>query len=231
MMKEFLSTIFPINPDGFKFIFCFGVVTLMLFFIATPLGWFGVILTLWCVLFFRDPVRVVPQNEGLFVSPADGIVNVIEEATPPQELGLGTDVRMCISIFLNVFNCHINRMPHRGKIKKSLYKTGKFLSADVDKASDVNERHSFLLELPDGRDLIVVQIAGFIARRIVSWSKEGDSVETGERFGLIRFGSRVDVYLPAGIVPSVAVGQTVIGGETILANLQFGDVTLITKEV
>ncbi len=219
-MVKLFSMILPIHPEGIKFVTIFALVSLVLFLIAEPLGWIGVILTLWCYWFFRNPARIVPQNEGLIISPADGVVNLITTTSLPPELGLDdSDERICISVFMNVFNCHINRMPHHAKILKSLYRTGKFLNASVDKASELNERQTLHVELPDGKDMVVVQIAGLIARRILCWSKEGDTLKTGERFGLIRFGSRVDVYLPKGAVPCVAVGQTAVGGETILARL------------
>ena len=222
-MHNFLSLILPIHPEGYRFILIFAAATIALFFVSTFLGWLGVIGVIFCAYFFRDPLRYVPNQEGLIISPADGVVNMITEAVPPQELEVGETPMTRISIFLNVFNCHINRVPHTAKIKKSLYRTGKFLSADLEKASDQNERQSLLLELPDGKEMVVVQIAGLVARRILCWVEEGESLKTGERFGLIRFGSRVDVYLPDGIAPKVAVGQQVLGGETIMADLMDSD--------
>lgn len=219
-MRTILSILVPIHPEGFRFIGAFAGVAFVLFFIASILGWMGVILTLWCAYFFRDPVRTVPQRKGLVVSPADGIVNMIAEATPPPELGLGIGTRIRVSVFMNVFNCHVNRMPVEGDIKLSKYRTGRFLNADMDKASETNERHSLLVELEDGRDMVVVQIAGLVARRILCWAEEGDHYVTGERFGLIRFGSRVDIYLPDGVAPLVAVGQLAIAGETIIADIK-----------
>jgi len=222
-MRALTSVMVPIHPEGFRFIGIFAAVTLVLFFISSFLGWVGVLLTLWCAYFFRDPARTVPQQEGLLVSPADGVVNMITEATPPPELGLGIATRTRVSIFMNVFNCHVNRLPHEGIIKTSRYRTGRFLNADLDKASEANERQSLLVELPDGREMVVVQIAGLVARRILCWAEEGETLRTGERFGLIRFGSRVDVYLPEGVQPKVALGQLAVSGETIIADLNSKD--------
>ena len=222
-MRTLLSMLAPVHPEGLRFIAVFAGVSFVLFFISSLLGWLGFILTLWCAYFFRDPARVVPQDEGLIVSPADGVVNMISQATPPPELGLGIAPRARISIFMNPLNCHINRLPHSGTIKLSKYRTGRFLSADLDKASETNERQSLLVELPDGRDMVVVQIAGMVARRILCWVEEGEQLKTGERFGLIRFGSRVDVYLPENIMPQVAVGQIAIAGETIIADLNVNE--------
>ena len=218
-MGPLTSVLVPIHPEGYRFIGIFAAVTFVFFFISTVLGWIGVILTLWCAYFLRDPARTVPQRDGLVVSPADGVVNMITEATPPPELGLGIATRTRVSVFMNVFNCHVNRMPHEGVIKLSRYRTGRFLNADLDKASEANERQSLLVELPDGRDMVVVQIAGLVARRILCWAEEDEQLKTGERFGLIRFGSRVDIYLPNGVQPQVAVGQLAISGETIIADL------------
>lgn len=218
-MRALTSVLVPIHPEGYRFIVIFAVLMVLLFFVADPLGWAGVILTLWCAYFFRDPARTTPQRDGLIISPADGVVNMITTAALPAELGYGDDMRTRVSIFMNVFNCHVNRMPFAGKVTKSLYRTGQFLSADLDKASEANERHTMVVETADGTDLIVVQIAGLVARRIVNYTNAGDQFAAGERFGLIRFGSRLDVYLPAGVSPLVAVGQTAIAGETILADM------------
>ncbi len=218
-MRALTSVLVPIHPEGFRFIGIFAAVTFVLFFISSFLCWIGVGLTLWCAYFFRDPARTVPLREGLVVSPADGVINMITEATPPPELGLGIATRMRISVFMNVFNCHVNRLPHGGIIKMSRYRTGRFLNADLDKASEANERQSLLVELPDGREMVIVQIAGLVARRILCWAQEGEVLKTGERFGLIRFGSRVDIYLPDGVYPQVALGQLAIAGETIIADL------------
>lgn len=219
-MRALKSVLFPIHPEGFRFIAIFAVLTLLLFFVSEILGWVGVILTAWCAWFFRDPARVTPQRKGLVISPADGVVNMITEAVPPAELGLGDEALPRVSVFMNVFNCHVNRMPVTGTVLKSLYRTGQFLSADLDKASDANERQSMLVETEDGKQIIVVQIAGLVARRILCFVHEEQEFQAGERFGLIRFGSRCDVYLPAGSVPRVAVGQSAIAGETVLADLK-----------
>ncbi len=218
-MRALKSILFPIHPEGYRFIAIFAVIAFLLFFLADFLGWIGVILTLWCAWFFRDPARVTPQREGLVISPADGVVNMITNAVPPEELGLGDEALPRISVFMNVFNCHVNRLPVSGTIRKSLYRTGQFLSADLDKASDANERQSLLVEMADGKQLVVVQIAGLVARRILSFVHEDQEMQAGERFGLIRFGSRCDVYLPKGSVPLVAIGQSAIAGETVLADL------------
>ena len=219
-MRALKSVLFPIHPEGFRFIAIFAVVTLLFFFVSEFLGWVGVILTLWCAWFFRDPARVTPQRKGLVISPADGVVNMITEAVPPAELGLGDEPMPRISVFMNVFNCHVNRMPVGGTVVKSLYRTGQFLSADLDKAAEANERQSLLVETEDGKQIIVVQIAGLVARRILCFAHEEQQMHAGERFGLIRFGSRCDVYLPKGTVPRVAVGQSAIAGETVLADLK-----------
>jgi len=219
-MRALKSVLFPIHPEGFRFIAIFAVMTLLLFFVSEILGWIGIILTLWCAWFFRDPARVTPQRKGLVISPADGVVNMITEAVPPAELGLGDEALPRVSVFMNVFNCHVNRMPVTGTVLKSLYRTGQFLSADLDKASDANERQSMLIETEDGKQIVVVQIAGLVARRILCFAHEEQEFQAGERFGLIRFGSRCDVYLPQGSVPRVAVGQSAIAGETVLADLK-----------
>jgi phosphatidylserine decarboxylase len=209
----------PMHPEGRKFVAIFAAVTLVLFLIADILGWIGVGLTIWCYYFFRDPKRVTPQREGLLVSPADGIVSLIEHAVPPPELGLSAAPLLRVSVFMSVFNCHVNRAPIGGRITAIAYRAGKFFNASLDKASTDNERNALAIELPDGRQIVVVQIAGLVARRIVCFAKEGDSIATGERFGLIRFGSRLDVYLPEGVQPMVNIGQTMIAGETVLADL------------
>ena len=206
----------PIHKEGYRFIAIFAVVTIVLGFIWQPLFWIGLMLTIWCALFFRDPVRVVPVSDDLIVSPADGVVSSLGLFVPPAELELGSEPRMRITVFMNVFNCHVNRAPVRGSVLVSHHKAGKFLSADLDKASEENERHSISIDGPRG-PVGVVQIAGLVARRILCWSEEGQALGQGERFGLIRFGSRVDVFLPEGANPRVALGQTMIAGETILA--------------
>ena len=216
MLKTFIK---PMHPEGIKFVAIFGLVTLLLFWLWDPLGWIGVGLTIWCYYFFRDPKRAVPQGDGLMISPADGVVSLIERAVPPPELGMASDPLLRVSVFMSVFNCHVTRAPIAGKLVKMAYRPGKFLNASLDKASVDNERNSLCLELADGRRIAVVQIAGLVARRIVPFVSEGQSLKTGERFGLIRFGSRVDVYLPEGVSPLVAVGQTCVAGETVIAEL------------
>jgi len=212
----------PIHPEGYPFIGAFAFASLIMFWIWSPLGWIGMALTLWCALFFRDPKRVTPQGEGVVVSPADGRVSLIVQAVPPAELGLGDRPLPRVSIFMSVFNCHVNRSPVAGRIERIAYRPGKFINAELDKASEDNERNSLVIVTPGGR-IGVVQIAGLVARRIVSFVREGQSLAAGERFGLIRFGSRLDVYLPDGAKPLVSVGQTAIAGETVLADFRFGD--------
>jgi phosphatidylserine decarboxylase len=210
----------PMHREGIKFVAIFAAVTLVLFAIEEVLGWIGVGLTIWCYYFFRDPERVTPDRPDLIVSPADGIVSLIEPAVPPAELGMPDVPLTRVSVFMSVFNCHINRAPVAGKVQAVAYRPGKFFNASLDKASADNERNSLCIRMDDGRDLAVVQIAGLVARRIVCFVKSGDWLETGERFGLIRFGSRLDVYLPEGVNPMVRIGQTMVAGETVLAELK-----------
>lgn len=209
----------PMHPEGRRFVAIFAVVTVALFLISGFLGWIGVGLTVWCYYFFRDPERVTPTRPGVIVSPADGIVSLIEPAVPPAELGMPDVALTRVSVFMSVFNCHVNRVPVTGEIAAIAYRPGKFFNASLDKASVDNERNSLRIRMTDGRDLAVVQIAGLVARRIVCFTKEGESLSTGERFGLIRFGSRLDVYLPEGVEPMVALGQTMIAGESVIADL------------
>lgn len=206
----------PIHREGIPFIASFAVLTLILGWIWSPLFYLGLALTIWCALFFRDPKRVTPVSDELVISPADGKVSHVGNIVPPSELGLGNEPMLRISVFMNVFNCHVNRAPMRGKIERIVYKKGSFLNAELDKASDENERNSLVLETERG-EIAVVQIAGLVARRIVCWANQGDEIVSGERFGLIRFGSRLDVYLPPKAVPMVFVGQTAVAGETVLA--------------
>lgn len=213
----------PMHREGIKFVAIFAAITLGLFLLSDFLGWIGVLLTIWCYYFFRDPERVTPDRPGLVISPADGVVSLIEPAVPPAELGMPDQALTRISVFMSVFNCHVNRAPIGGEITAIAYRPGKFLSAELDKASDDNERNSLRIRMRDGRDLAVVQIAGLVARRIVCFVKPGAMLQTGERFGLIRFGSRLDVYLPDGVAPMVSVGQTMIAGETVLAQLDRPD--------
>ena len=212
----------PITPEGYPFIGAFALVSLVLFWIWSPLGWIGTVLTLWCTYFFRDPPRVTPVREGLVVAPADGRISMITTAAPPHELGLGATPLPRVSIFMSVFDCHVNRSPVTGRIEKILYQPGKFINADLDKASVDNERNSLVIGVPGGR-VAVVQIAGLVARRIVPFVQEGQAVAAGDRIGMIRFGSRVDVYLPEGGRALVAEGQSAIAGETVLADLSQND--------
>ena len=219
-----LSTVLkPVHPDGYRFIAAFVAISLLLFLLSPVAGLAGLILTVWCYYFFRDPPRVTPTREGLVVSPADGVVSMIAPAAPPADLGLGPAPRTRVSIFMNVFDCHVNRTPVGGRVAGIAYHPGKFVNASLDKASEDNERNAVGIELDDGRTLAVVQIAGLVARRIVCFAAEGDRLRTGERFGLIRFGSRLDVYLPEGVAPLVAVGQAMVAGETVLADLASGE--------
>jgi phosphatidylserine decarboxylase len=216
------SQLVPINPEGYPFIGVFALASLVLFLVWTPLGWIGCLLTVWCALFFRDPPRATPVREGLVIAPADGRISRVAQVVPPPELGLGERPLPRISIFMSVFDCHINRSPAAGRIERVAYKSGKFLNADLDKASEDNERNALVIDTGHGR-IGVVQIAGLVARRIVSWRKQGDIVAAGERFGMIRFGSRLDVYLPLAVRPLVTEGQTAIAGETVLADLGHPD--------
>ena len=195
------------------------MITLVLALIWEPLFWIGVGLTVWCYYFFRDPVRVIPQQQGLVLSPADGVVSLIEQVVPSRDLGLGDDPLTRVSVFMNVFNCHVNRAPIAGRVMQVVYHHGKFLNASLDKASEHNERNSVTIETPQGVRIRVVQIAGLVARRIVCFVQEGDTLDIGHRFGLIRFGSRLDIYLPKGVTPLVSVGQTAVAGDTVLADL------------
>ena len=220
MAVDMLSTfVKPMHREGYKFVAIFAAVTLVLFLIWEPLGWIGVGLTVWSYYFFPHPDRVTPLREGLVVSPADGVVSLIEPAVPPEELGLGPQPMMRVSVFMNVFNCHVNRAPVPGTITRIAYRPGKFLNASLDKASVDNERNALLIRMADGRDVAVVQIAGLVARRILCETTEGSTMQTGQRFGMIRFGSRVDVYLPEGVNPLVCLGQGTIAGETVLADM------------
>jgi phosphatidylserine decarboxylase len=220
MSVSMLSTfVKPMHPEGRKFVAIAALITVLLFLLWEPLGWIGVGLTVWVYYFFRDPVRVTPDRKGIMVSPADGVVSLLEPAVPPAELGLGDEAMTRISVFMSVFNCHVNRAPAAGTITAVAYRPGKFLNASLDKASEDNERNGITIELPDGRKFGTVQIAGLVARRILCWSKEGQEIGIGERFGLIRFGSRLDIYLPEGAKPMVSIGQTMIAGETVIADL------------
>jgi phosphatidylserine decarboxylase len=217
MLHSIGAAIPNIHREGWPFIMGTLALALVFAFLFTPLFWLLLILAGWMAIFFRDPVRVVPVAPGLVVSPADGRVEPLAHAVPPPELGLAGSPLLRVSIFMNVFDCHINRAPVAGRILRIAYKAGKFLSADLDKASEMNERNGVMLEAAGGQVIGVVQIAGLVARRIVSWTREGASVEAGERIGMIRFGSRVDVYLPEGSTVVANTGQRAIAGETVIA--------------
>lgn len=220
LIETIAEQITPVHPDGYKFLALGAGVTLLCFLLWPPLGWLAALATAWIAYFFRDPPRVTPLREGLIIAPGDGKICALERVRPPGELGLGDSERLRISIFLSVFDVHINRAPLAGRIARSVYVQGSFLNAALDKASELNERRATVIVAPDGTEIAVVQIAGLIARRIVSFVREGESVGTGQRLGLIRFGSRVDLYLPPGREALVALGQRAIGGETVLADLK-----------
>jgi len=207
----------PIHKEGHVFVAIFLAVSFGLFYLYEPLGWMGLILSLWCLYFFRDPDRIVPVSEGILVSPADGTVCSVSEVSPPPELNMGSETRVRITIFLSVFNVHINRTPAAGEITAATYVPGKFLNAAADDASEENERQLVRMTTEDGKDIAFAQVAGLVARRILCDLKVGDAVQRGERFGLIRFGSRTDIYLDKDQVSKVSVGQTMIGGETVIA--------------
>ncbi len=221
----------PMHPEGRKFVAIFAAVTFGLFLLTPILGWIGVGLTVWCYYFFRDPERVTPARPGLVVSPADGVISLIEPAIPPAELGLPDVPLTRVSVFMSVFNCHVNRAPVAGEVTAIAYRPGKFFNASLDKASADNERNSLAIRMEDGRDLAVVQIAGLVARRIVCFVKSGAHLDRGARFGLIRFGSRLDVYLPEGVTPLVDLGQTMVAGETVIADLTAAAPTQTTAGV
>lgn len=216
-----IKEILPIHKAGWKIVGGLAAATfIFLFFIWKPLGWLLLLATAGTAYFFRDPKRVTPDRAGLVVAPADGRIVAIGPATAPAELELGDKMFTRVSIFLNVFNVHVNRIPFAGRIAKLAYHKGEFVNASLDKASEANERHAVHVTTADGADYAVVQIAGLVARRIVNDLFENQDVATGQRFGIIRFGSRVDLYLPSGIAPLVIVGQTVVGGETVIADTQ-----------
>ena len=209
----------PMHPEGRKFVAIFAAITAALWLVWEPLFWMGVGTTVWCYYFFRDPVRSVAQKPGLILSPADGVVSLITKTVPPVEMLLGDKPLTRVSVFMNVFNCHVNRAPMAGEVIAITYHHGKFVNASLDKASEHNERNSITIEAADKTRIGVTQIAGLVARRIVCFTKLGNGLSVGERFGLIRFGSRLDVFLPEGIEPAVGLGQTAVAGETILAHL------------
>jgi phosphatidylserine decarboxylase len=216
------SQLVPIHREGYPFIGTFALVSLILFWLWPPFGWIGAVLTIWCALFFRDPPRVIPVRDGLLVAPADGRISQVTEAPLPKELGLGESPLPRVSIFMSVFDCHINRSPMAGHIQRIAYRAGAFLNADLDKASEDNERNSFVIVTP-GATIAVVQIAGLVARRIVSFVREDEGIAAGQRIGMIRFGSRVDVYLPRGGKFLVAAGQRTVAGETVIADLRLAE--------
>lgn len=209
----------PIHRAGWPFIILFMIATIILFLISSTLGFLGLILTVWCIYFFRNPHRVTPIGKDLIISPGDGIITKIEKAVPPQELSWEKKALTRISIFLNVFDVHVNRIPIDGTIIKVHYHPGKFVNASLDKASDHNERNSLIITTASGTEILVVQIAGLIARRILCDVQVEQEVKAGEAYGIIRFGSRVDIYLPEGVQPQVIEGQRMIGGESVLADL------------
>lgn len=214
------TVLVPINRAGWPFIGLFAAAAAGMAWVSEPLGWVGAVLTLWCVYFFRDPDRTTPTRDDLVVAPADGEVCLIDEAVPPPELNMGETPMPRVCIFMNVFNVHVNRTPLAGTVTGLAYVPGRFINASLDKASEHNERQCVRLTTAGGKDIAFVQIAGLVARRIVCYLTEGQELRTGERFGLIRFGSRVDTYLPDGVAPLVSKGQTTIAGETVIADLR-----------
>ena len=218
----------PVHPEGIRFVVLFAVCSLAMYaffhllgvpFLTSLVGNIGILLTIFCFFFFRNPDRVTPAGDSLIIAPADGIVSNIKEVVPPAEIDMGTDPLVRVSIFMSVFNVHVNRSPASGKIHKIHYRPGKFMNV-ADKDSEDNEREEYSLIMDNGKKIGFVQIAGLVARRIVSFVKEGDTLKAGQRFGLIRFGSRLDVFLPKGVKPLVALGQISVAGETILANME-----------
>lgn len=216
------AVLIPIHRAGWPFIAIFFAAALLLGMLWEPLFWLGLVATAWCAYFFRDPIRMTPDDPALVVSPADGLVVTTAARVPPPELEFGDRPLPCVGIFMNVFDVHVNRTPVIGRVVKRAYHHGSFLNASFDKASDENERQSFKIRTGSGNDVGLVQIAGLVARRIVAFVDEGAEMAAGQRIGLIRFGSRCDVYLPEGTEPLVLVGQRAIAGETVLADL-FGN--------
>ena len=220
MLRRFLA---PLHPDGFKFVAAGVIATLLLFLVWAPAGWAAAVVTLWMVYFFRDPWRVTPIRPGLLISPADGIVVSIAAATPPAELEMGElamgDMAFVrIGIFLNIFDVHVTRAPVGGRVAAMRYTKGRFVNASLDKASEHNERLAIRIAPPEGPDIAFVLVAGLVARRIACNLYDGQQIATGQRVGIIRFGSRVDIYCPPPYVPLVVAGQRMVGGETILAD-------------
>ncbi len=220
ILDSVTSTLVPVHREGWRFVAIAAAVTLVLFWLdLETLAWLAALATAWCAYFFRDPERVTPLRDGLVISPADGRISMIQEVPPPPELDFAYEPVTRISVFMNVFDVHVNRSPVDGTIRRIAYVPGAFLNADLDKASEDNERQALTIEMTGGRAVGVVQIAGLIARRIVKFVGEGEHLAAGQRFGLIRFGSRVDVYLPKGARALVCVGQRAVAGETVLADL------------
>jgi phosphatidylserine decarboxylase len=220
ILDSVTSTLVPVHREGWRFVAIAAAVTLVLFWLdLETLAWLAALATLWCAYFFRDPERVTPLRDGLVISPADGRISMVQDVPPPPELDFAYEPVTRISVFMNVFDVHVNRSPVDGAIRRIAYVPGAFLNADLDKASEDNERQALTIEMADGRAVGVVQIAGLIARRIVKFVGEGERLAAGQRFGLIRFGSRVDVYLPKGARALVCVGQRAVAGETVLADL------------
>lgn len=209
----------PINKAGYPFIAIFAAVTIALFMWWEPLGVIGTVLTAWCAYFFRDPDRTTPDDDNLVICPADGVVQSVVKAPPPPELDMGAEPMTRVAVFMNVFNVHVNRSPVTGTVSAKHYRPGRFFNASLDKASEFNERMSLKVKKDDGTEIAFVQIAGLVARRILCYVETGAPLKAGERFGLIRFGSRVDIYLPDGVRPLVIEGQTTIAGETVIADL------------
>ncbi|WP_332060358.1 phosphatidylserine decarboxylase [Bartonella sp. CB74] len=225
ILQSIHNNFVPIHKEGYPFIVAFFVISLILGWIWSPFFWCGLVLTVWCIYFFRDPNRVIPLNPNWVISPADGRISFVEPCIPPEELGLGNKEMIRISVFMDIFSCHINRIPISGTVESIVYSPGKFVNAELDKASQFNERNGVVIDSKHGK-IGIVQIAGMVARRVVCWSKENDSVITGQRFGLIRFGSRLDIYIPIEVKLRVAVGQVAIAGETVLGS--FDDKSAIT---
>jgi phosphatidylserine decarboxylase len=221
IVNSIQQALVPVHREGWRFVAIFAAVTLVLFWLGLGvLGWVGVVASLWCAYFFRDPERATPTRQGLVISPADGRISAIDDVLPPPELDLPREMATRISVFMNVFDVHVNRSPIDAVIRRIAYVPGAFLNAELDKASEDNERQALTLDTGDGRLIGVVQIAGLIARRIVKFVDEGAHLQAGQRFGLIRFGSRVDVYLPKGTAIYACVGQRAVAGETVLADLE-----------
>lgn len=208
-----------INPEGWRFVAIAAAASVLLWIISTSLGIIGAMLTAFCYYFFRDPVRVTPKGETFVISPADGIVSSIREAVPPEEMELGSEPMTRICVFMSVFNVHVNRTPVSGTLVKKHYRPGAFVNVALDKESENNERMEMVIETEKGVKIGVIQVAGLVARRILNYAQEGDKMKVGNRFGLIRFGSRLDIYLPKDVAPLVVEGQTAVAGETILADL------------